>query len=175
MAVHKLRFEHTISTLCRVLRVNRSTYYKHFHSPPAPRTIENQEIRSKILTIYANARKRYGCRKIKARLYAEYGIKISLGRVHRLMKSMDLPQMSTTKPAFKSTKNTDKSHCQKVLQDSSPKTPNHAWVSDISYIKTACEFAYLCVIIDLFSRRVIAWQVVRESTQNWLLTRFCEP
>ena len=100
MAVHKLRFEHAILTLCRVLRVNRSTYYKRFNSPPAPRTIENQEIRRKILTIYADARKRYGCRKIKARLLAEYDIKISLGRVHRLMKSMDLPQMSTVKPAF---------------------------------------------------------------------------
>lgn len=33
-AVHKLRFQHNIKILCKVLRVNRSTYYKHFHSAP---------------------------------------------------------------------------------------------------------------------------------------------
>ena len=33
-AVHKLRFQHDIKTLCRVLQVNGSTYYKHFRSAP---------------------------------------------------------------------------------------------------------------------------------------------
>lgn len=36
-AVFKLRFQHAIKTLCRVLRVNRSTYYKHFFSEPSKR------------------------------------------------------------------------------------------------------------------------------------------
>ena len=35
-AVHRLRFQHRIITLCRVLKVNRSTYYKHFYSPTLP-------------------------------------------------------------------------------------------------------------------------------------------
>ncbi|WP_419002313.1 transposase, partial [Anaerotignum lactatifermentans] len=41
-AVHKLRFQHNLKTLCRVLGINRSTYYKHFNSAPADRTEENQ-------------------------------------------------------------------------------------------------------------------------------------
>lgn len=35
-AVHKLRFQHPLMTLCWVLEINRSTYYKHFRSKPAP-------------------------------------------------------------------------------------------------------------------------------------------
>ena len=50
-AVHKLRHRHTIKTLCRVLRVHRSTYYKHFYSKPSPRICENQVIRKHILQI----------------------------------------------------------------------------------------------------------------------------
>ena len=37
-AVHNLRLQHNVKTLCRVLGVNRSTYYKHYHSEPANRT-----------------------------------------------------------------------------------------------------------------------------------------
>ena len=73
-AVHKLRFQHNIKTLCRVLAVNRSTYYKHFHSEPAPRTIENQNIRQTILHIYADYDKRIGAYKLKYILGRDYGV-----------------------------------------------------------------------------------------------------
>ncbi len=43
-AIHILRYEHTVVTLCRVLKVNRSTYYKYFSDKVAPRTLENQQI-----------------------------------------------------------------------------------------------------------------------------------
>ena len=48
-AVHNLRLQHNVKTLCRVLGVNRSTYYKHYHSEPANRTKINQEISKLIL------------------------------------------------------------------------------------------------------------------------------
>ena len=36
-------------------------------------------------------------------------------------------------------------------------SPNEAWVGDITYIWTSEGWAYLAVIIDLFSRRVVGW------------------
>ena len=41
-AVHLLRHEHTIITLCLVLNVNRRSYYKHFNSKEPERAIENR-------------------------------------------------------------------------------------------------------------------------------------
>ncbi len=35
--------------------------------------------------------------------------------------------------------------------------PNQAWVTDITYIRTHEGWLYLCVVIDLFSRRVVGW------------------
>ena len=84
-----------------MLKVNRSTYYKLFSAPPAPKVIENQEICSKILTIYSSSDKRIGIYKISKILAVEYGINISSGDVYRLMKSINFPKMSTAKPAFK--------------------------------------------------------------------------
>ena len=103
-AVHALRFQHRISTLCRVLRVNRSTYYKHFSNKVSDRAVMNQKIRKCILSIYTASKKRPGAGKICYLLYVEYGIKISVGRVYRLMKSMDLPKIAETKPKYRSHK-----------------------------------------------------------------------
>ncbi|EOA2747522.1 IS3 family transposase [Enterococcus faecalis] len=88
-------------TLCRVLKVNRSTYYKRFSGKVTPRTKENQHLRKVILEIYTSSQKRLGAAKIRQILLRDYGISISIGRVYRLMKAMDLPKMSTVKPVFK--------------------------------------------------------------------------
>jgi putative transposase len=63
-AVHTLRNEHAISTLCRVLQVNRSSYYKHFYGPTAPRTLLNQQLRQLIFKIYHDNDLRLGVAKI---------------------------------------------------------------------------------------------------------------
>ena len=159
-AVHTLRFQHHIKTLCRVLRVSRSTYYKHFHHAPAPRTLENQKIRSAILELYAKSGKRFGAYKIRRRLSVEYGISISVGRVYRLMKSMQLPKMSTIKPKAVFSVSTADSDCPNHLkQNFNPSAPNQVWVSDITYIRVNGQFCYLCVVIDLFARKVVAYRV----------------
>ena len=80
--------------------MNRSTYHKHFHSEPAPRTLEHQNIRKRILQIYTDYQKRPGAYKISRALERDYGIHIGAGRVYRLMKTMALPKMSAKNPKF---------------------------------------------------------------------------
>ena len=81
-----------------MLKVNRSTYYKHFNSEPAPRVKENLDIKRVILQIYSDYDKCLGAYKITYILSRDYGINISVGRVYRLMRSMSLSKMSTDKP-----------------------------------------------------------------------------
>ena len=172
-AVHALRFQHKISTLCRVLKVNRSTYYKHFSKAVPNRTLENQRIRSYILAIYSASKKRLGAYKICYLIGVEYGIYISVGRVYRLMKSMNLPKMSTIKPKFIHSKNDDSaSFKNEVKQQFTTDKPNLVWVSDITYVKVNGSFYYVCVIIDLFSRKVIAYTVRNKIDVNLVVDTF---
>jgi putative transposase len=139
-----------------VLKVNRSTYYKHFSEKTAPRTLENQRIRTAILEIYTGSKKRFGAYKIGRRLSTEYGIHISDGRVYRLMKGMNLPKMSTIKPRFQKPESEASFPCPNLLkQQFNPQTPNEAWVGDITYVRVGGRFAYVCAVLDLFSRKLI--------------------
>ena len=96
-AVHNLRFQHNIKILCKVLGVNRSTYYKHYNSEPTVWIKENQLIAKLILLIYADYNKRIGAYKIIYVLQRDYGINISIGQMYRLMNLLQLPRMSTDK------------------------------------------------------------------------------
>ena len=84
--------------LCRVLHVNRSTYYNFINKRPSKREVENQRLRKLLLEIYMKAKKRIGTRAFKIILLRDYGVNISEGRILRLLKSMTLPKMSTIKP-----------------------------------------------------------------------------
>lgn len=114
-----------------------------------------------ILEIYTSSQKRLGAAKIRRILLRDYGISISIGRVYRLMKSMSLPKMSTAKPVFKKSKNkVSLIRPNHLKQAFNPPAPNQVWTSDFSYIPIGKKtFVYLCVILDLFSRKVIAWTV----------------
>ena len=149
-----------MSILCRVLGVNRSTYYKHLHHQPSRRQQENVEIRKRILELYARSDKRLGAKKMTLCLAREDCIHISEGRVYRLMKQMNLPQMSTVKPPKVVADKGNDGVCQNLLaQRFDQKAPNLVWVCDFTYVKVAGKFHYICAILDLYSRKVIACRV----------------
>lgn len=152
--------------------MNRSTYYKHFSGKLAPRTVENQKLRKIILEIYTTAKKRVGPAKIQRMILRDYGISISIGRVYRLMRTMNLPKMSTVKPVFKPSKNqVSLKHPNHLKQAFNPPAPNQVWTSDFSYIPIGKKsFVYLCVILDLFSRKVIAWSVSKKIDTTLAIT-----
>ena len=75
------------------------------------------------------------------------------------MKTMELPTLAAKRPKFKPY-STDTEECVNKLEKKFNQTaPNIVWVSDITYIRAGGKFFYLCVIIDLFSRKVIAYRI----------------
>lgn len=159
-AVKLLSSEHAVTTLCRVLRVNRSTYYKFLNHKPSQRELMNRRIRNCIVELYARSKKRFGAYKMKKCLEREYRINIGISRICSLMKNMDLPKMSTVKPFYPKHKTASDEVCPNILkQRFDPPEPNKVWVCDFTYLRAAGRFYYLCVILDLFSRKVIAYKL----------------
>lgn len=151
--------------------MNRSSYYKHFSSEPSPRTKENLNIRRIILHIYSDYDKCLGAYKITYILSRDYGISISVGRVYRLMHSMNLPKLSTDKPFRK--KHRDQGECDNHLhQEFNQKAPNLVWASDFTYIKVNGKWYYLCIVMDLFSRKIIGWHLSSKHSVDLTIAAF---
>ena len=67
MVAFIVKFQDTypIKTMCKVLKIQRSTYYKRLHHKPSNREIENKKLDEAIKEIYYASKKRYGAPKIQ--------------------------------------------------------------------------------------------------------------
>ena len=88
------------------------------------------------------------------------------------MNTLQLPKMSTDKPKHHSIP-TDDAKCTNYLcQHFTQKAPNLVWVSDFTYLKVAGKWYYLCIIMDLFSRKIISWHISGKADVDLVRTTF---
>ena len=144
----------TVDRMCRLAGVSRAGYYRHW-AASAPRQ-EETAIRDAVQRT-ALANRRYGYRRIAKEL-GRNGLVVNHKRVLRLMRKDNLLCLRR-RPFVPIT--TDSRHEWRVV-------PNLArgmvlsgldqlWVADITYVRLLEEFAFLAVVLDAFSRRVVGW------------------
>src|SRR3989449_5876732 len=146
--------EATIARMCMLAGVSRAGYYRHW-AASAPRQ-EETGVRDAIQRL-ALAHPHYGYRRIAAQLRRE-GLAVNHKRVLRLMREDNL--LCLRKRAFVPA-TTDSRHGWRVVANLArgmvPTGLDQLWVADITYVRLAEEFAFLAVLLDAFSRRVIGW------------------
>jgi putative transposase len=143
--------------MCKVMDVNRSSYYSWLNRKPSINSIKNSEILEEIKSIHKLSKGVYGSPTIKAVL-KEKGIKCSRPRVARLMRKNSI--CSIVKRKHKITTNSKHTHniSPNLLKTVSKATViNEQWAADISYLRTNEGWLYLSVIMDLYSRKIISW------------------
>lgn len=88
---------------------------------------------------------------------ASHQIKLGRDRLHNLLKNNGL---LLTKKRYR-IKTTDSDHdlekYPNQVKELKPNGPNQLWVSDLSYIRVGIGFAYLSVIMDAYSRKIVGW------------------
>jgi transposase InsO family protein len=144
-----------IGRLCRRADVSRAGYYRFWRNS-APRQ-HDTTVRDAIQRLaLANGRHR-GYRLVAFQLRQE-GLRVNHKRVLRLMRQDNL--LCLRRRAFVPA-TTDSKHGWPVVPnlagDMLVSGLDQLWVADITYIRLQQEFAYLAVILDAFSRRVVGW------------------
>jgi putative transposase len=167
VAEHRPLF--SVRTMCRCLRIHPSGFYAWLKDPLSERAQEDVRQIELIRQAWNDSGKVYGYRKLHddlldqgetccpnrvARLARMAGIKAQIGYKRR-------PGSYGGKPS--------------VIVDNTlnrqfdVNAPDRVWVTDITYIRTLEGFAYLAVVIDLYSRRVVGWSLQSRQTADVVL------
>ena len=167
IAQHRLQF--SIRAMCRCLRVQPSGFYAWLKAPLSKRAQEDQRQTELIRAAWSESGKVYGYRKLHDDL-AGMGESCCPNRVARLTRLAGIraqigyrrrPGQYGGKPSLAVDNTLDRRF--------DAEAPDKAWVTDITYIRTHEGFAYLAVVIDLFSRRVVGWSMQARQTTNVVL------
>ncbi|MER8556965.1 IS3 family transposase [Mesorhizobium sp. M1217] len=139
---------------CRLMGLSRSTYYDR-----PEKTADDTAIVEAIAAI-CNEFEHYGWRRVRAGL-RQKGMIVNHKKIRRLMREHDLqPRMRQ-----RYTVTTDSDHNQPIFpnlaRDIICDGPNQLWVADITYVTVVGGFAYVAVVLDAWSRRVVGYAISR--------------
>ena len=147
----------SISEMLKFLGDSRSGYQAWLRHVPSDTEKSRKTVKAKIQDIYDDAKQNYGALKTTVEL-RKTGEVISERTVGTYMHQMGI-RAQWSKPWTIIKKDFDFStELQNILDEQfDSDCPNVVWCSDITYIWTIDGFVYLTSIMDLFSRKIIAW------------------
>ena len=158
----------SVHVLCEALDVPRGTFYNHIKRNKRDNSSyakHREELRTAIQEIFEESRQTFGSEKICAVLH-ERGYRAGTTLIRELMSEMGLSSVATTSKRQWKKSNSYERKANILQRQFHAEAPNCVWVSDVTCLKLKDRFYYLCVIIDLYSRKVIAHKVsTRNSTQ----------
>jgi putative transposase len=150
-----------VEPICQVLTEHElaiapATYYAARSRPASARATRDAELKPLIATVHEANYGVYGARKMHAALRRD-GIEIGRDQTGRLMRELGLAGVRRGKPKRTTLRDDAARPADLVNRDFSAARPDQLWVCDLTYIRTWVGFAYLALVIDVFSRRIVGW------------------
>lgn len=166
------RDEFGVESICRVLRIAPSTYYaaKRRELAPSARAVRDAVLIQILMVLWVANRKVYGAHKLwKAARRA--GHDVGRDQVARLMRTMKIEGISRQRrKVFTTRQDPDALRAPDLVnRNFTADRPDALWVTDLTYVPTRTGMAYVCFIVDAFSRRIVGWRVAANMRTDMVL------
>jgi transposase InsO family protein len=151
--------QYSVKQLCENAGIGRSSYYAWKKRKTSARDEKNVELMGLIQLIYKHSRKTYGYPRVYAQLRKD-GEKCNKKRVARLMRVAELQGQRKSRKVYTTDSKHDYPVAENLLnREFEAQKPNEKWVADITYIPTDEGWLYLAGVLDLYSRRIVGWDM----------------
>ena len=165
MFIQEHRMQYSVKELSRVLHVSRSGYYAWQHHTSSHRQEMNERIAEQMIQIHRQSHQSYGSPRM-VRALRQQGFWCNRKRIVRLMRLHSI--RAKTKRRFKiTTRSTSRPAVPDLVRRvfSAPE-PNRIWTSDITYLRRREGWAYVAVVLDLYARRIVGWELASRLTAD---------
>jgi putative transposase len=155
-----------VEPICRVLtaagtQIAPSTYYAAKNRPPSARSVSDTAPTALIERVHADNYGVYGARKVHAQLRRD-GYPVARCTVERLMRALGLRGISRAKGPRTTISGAGPDGRPDLVERAfRADAPDRLWVADITYCRTFAGWVYAAFVTDVYSRRVVGWQLSR--------------
>jgi putative transposase len=162
--IERCRSSFSVRMMCERLGVSTSGYYDWRGRSPSARALDNQRLVGRIKALHEASDGVLGSPRITEDLRYE-GESCGQNRVARLMRLEGIQGVPVKKRRQPKPSGVRPSGVTNHLaRDFAADQPNEKWVTDITFVRTAEGWLYLCVVVDLYSKLVVGWSM--SSTQD---------
>ena len=164
--IQEMSTSYNVNILCEALNVAKGTYYNHIKRNKRGNTLHAKkklELTPIIEEIFHSSNQTYGAARVHAVL-KDRGYQISQTTVAKIMQENG---WFSIRGGAKKIHEANKSKKENLLnQEFVTSSPNEVWVSDVTIYEFKNIKYYICVILDLYSRKVISYSIgLNNSTQ----------
>lgn len=155
-----------VEPICREIEASASAYRARRIRPPSARAVRDEYLLKEIKRVHAASGDVYGQLKVWDELRDE-DIAVARCTVERLMRNAGLEGcrngkvMITTRPGLNPVPAADL-----VRRDFTADRPDAVWLSDFTYIRTWEGWSYLAIVLDVYTRRIVGWQLTSHMRQS---------
>ena len=165
-AIQEMSASYNVNILCEALDVAKGTYYNHIKRNKRGNTLhakKKRELTPIIKEIFHSSNQTYGAARVHAVL-KDRGYQISQTTVAKVMQENG---WFSVRVGAKKIHEANKARKENLLnQEFMTSAPNEVWVSDVTIYEFKNIKYYICVILDLYSRKVISCTMgLNNSTQ----------
>lgn len=165
--IKELSSVYSITTLCNALNVPKGSYYNHILRNKNDDTLAARRIKELtpvVEKIYNESKQTFGSGKIAA-IMNDRGYKTTEKTVAKILHENG---WFSIKSCAKTICLQNKARKENILkQQFNPKSPNEVWASDVTYFKLNGKTFYICVILDLYARKIISYTISKKNS-TWL-------
>jgi len=149
--------------MCKVLEISRSSYYYKESEKQPDADVENA-----IISEFHNSRRNYGTRKLKKELARNQNghksLKVSRRRIGKIMNKYGLVSKYTLRRKKRIKNDVNNDPISNIVERKfTERKPLEVVVSDLTYIKCAGRWHYLCLLLDLHGRKIIGSAIGRKK------------
>lgn len=161
-----------VESICRVLPIASSTYYaaKWRETSPSARSARDAVMMQVLMVLWVANRKVYGAHKLWKAARRD-GHEIGRDQVARLMRELGIEGISRQRrKVFTTIADPDAVRAPDLVnRNFTADRPDALWVTDLTYAPTRTGMAYVCFIVDAFSRRIVGWRVATHMRTDMVL------
>ena len=162
--IERFREKYPIESMCRIFQVSRSGYY-------AWRKRQNTEAKDQwlvdlIVECQQKCNQTYGCRRVRRWIQRNLGRKVNLKAILRIMRKLDLLAQIRRRKKYTQYQQALHKYPNLLQRAFDQQSPNKFWVTDITYIPTPNGMLYMCAVIDLCGKMVMAYRIGDDMTSS---------
>ena len=162
--IERFQGKYAIVEMCKVFQVSRSGYYawrKRQRTTP-----KDQWLVDLIIECQQKCKQTYGCRRVKRWLKRYKGKNVNLKAILRIMRKLDMLSQIRRRKPYTPYKQGAFKYNNLLNRQFQQKQPNKFWVTDITYIPLQSRMLYMCAVLDLCGRTVLAWRIGDDMTAS---------